>query len=132
MPRTRRTYTPEFKAQAVQLVTEHGYSVAAAARSLGLSENLLRNWKQTLHDQGERASGSVSSVALEGDLQSHILLDHSPDPARFRVPSTSSPRFASMDTRFSCGFRLTVVIPSEVGGRSGPDAVPAPDRWWLP
>jgi transposase-like protein len=36
MARTRRTYTPEFKAEAVKLVTEQGYSIAEAARSLGL------------------------------------------------------------------------------------------------
>src|SRR3954454_21951647 len=55
MARTRRTYTPEFKVEAVKLVPEQGYSVAEPARSLGLSENLLRNWKQALHDQGEHA-----------------------------------------------------------------------------
>ena len=55
MARTRRTYTPEFKTEAVKLVTEQGYSVAEAARSLGISENLLRNWKQALLDKGEHA-----------------------------------------------------------------------------
>ena len=55
MARTRRTYTPEFKAEAVKLVTEQGYSVAEAARSLGIRENLIRNWKQALHDLGEHA-----------------------------------------------------------------------------
>jgi transposase len=55
MPRTRRTYTAEFKVEAVKLVTEQGYSVAEAARSLGISENLIRNWKQALQDQGEQA-----------------------------------------------------------------------------
>src|SRR5262245_42512933 len=55
MPRTRRTYSPEFKAEAVRLVTEHGYSVAEAARSLGISENLIRNWRRALQDQGEHA-----------------------------------------------------------------------------
>ena len=55
MPRSRRTYTPEFKAEAVKLVTEQGYSVAEAARSLDISENLIRNWKQTLQDKGEQA-----------------------------------------------------------------------------
>jgi transposase len=55
MVQTRRTYTPEFKAEAVKLVTEQGYSVAEAARSLGLSDNLLRNWKQALEAQGEHA-----------------------------------------------------------------------------
>ena len=43
MARIRRTYTPEFKTEAVKLVTEKGYSIAEAARSLGLSDNLLRN-----------------------------------------------------------------------------------------
>jgi transposase len=55
MARTRRTYTPEFKTEAVKLVTEQGYSVAEAARSLGLSDNLLRNWKQALEAKGEQA-----------------------------------------------------------------------------
>src|SRR5581483_7607277 len=55
MARTRRTYTPEFKAEAVKLVTEQGYSVAEAARSLGLSENLIRSWKAALETQGDQA-----------------------------------------------------------------------------
>src|SRR5580700_5570144 len=55
MTRTRRTYTPEFKAEAVKLVTEQGYSVAEAARSLGLNDNRIRNWKQALEAQGEQA-----------------------------------------------------------------------------
>ena len=55
MPRTRRTYAPEFKAEAVRLVTEQGYSVAEAARSLGISENLIRDWRRALLGQGEHA-----------------------------------------------------------------------------
>lgn len=55
MARTRRTYTPEFKAEAVKLVTEQGYSVAEAARSLGVHETLLRSWKQAVEAQGGQA-----------------------------------------------------------------------------
>src|SRR5215469_5471666 len=55
MARKRRTYTPEFKAEAVKLVTEQGYSVAEAARSLGIHETLLRSWKQALETQGDQA-----------------------------------------------------------------------------
>ena len=55
MARKRRTYTPEFKAEAVRLVTEKGYSVAEAARSLGIHETLLRSWKQALQAQGDQA-----------------------------------------------------------------------------
>ncbi len=45
MARQRRSYTREFKVEAVKLVTEKGYSVAEAARSLDISETLLRSWK---------------------------------------------------------------------------------------
>jgi transposase len=55
MARARRIYTPEFKAEAVKLVTEQGYSLAEAARSLGIRDNLLRNWKAALQSQGEHA-----------------------------------------------------------------------------
>src|SRR3954463_10166460 len=55
MARKRRVYTPEFKAEAVKLVTDQGYSLAEAARSLGVHETLLRSWKQDLKDQGAQA-----------------------------------------------------------------------------
>ena len=55
MARTRRTYTPEFKTEAVNLVTEQGYSLAEAARSLGLNDNFIRSWKQALEAQGGQA-----------------------------------------------------------------------------
>ena len=55
MARARRIYTPEFKAEAVKLVTEQGYSVAEAARSLGIHPTLLRSWKQALQAQGDQA-----------------------------------------------------------------------------
>src|SRR5947209_289420 len=55
MARTRRIYTPEFKVEAVKLVTEQGYSVAEAARSLGLNENHLRSRKRARDATGARA-----------------------------------------------------------------------------
>ncbi len=44
--RVRRSFSEEFKRDAVSLVTDQGYSLAEAARSLGLHPNLIRNWKQ--------------------------------------------------------------------------------------
>jgi transposase len=55
MAHKRRSYTREFKIEAVKLVTEQGYSVAEAARSLGLHETLLRSWKQAFEDEGDQA-----------------------------------------------------------------------------
>ena len=53
--RRRRTFTAEFKAEAIRLVTEQGHSYAEAARQLGISENSLRRWKQALDARGQDA-----------------------------------------------------------------------------
>ena len=37
----RRKFTKEFKEEAAKLVTEEGYKITEAARSLGIHENLL-------------------------------------------------------------------------------------------
>ena len=55
MARQRRTYTSEFKVEAVKLVTEEGYSVAEAARSLDIGGTLLRSWKISLQADGDQA-----------------------------------------------------------------------------
>lgn len=70
MAKKRRTYTPEFKTEAVKLVTEQGYSVAEAARSLGLNENLIRSWKQALENRGAAAfPGQGQLPAFEDELR---------------------------------------------------------------
>ena len=45
---TRRTFSREFKLEAVRLVNERGVAVAQAARDLGLHENVLRKWVREL------------------------------------------------------------------------------------
>ena len=55
MARQRKTYTAEFKLNAVQMVTDQKLSVAEAARRLGIGENLLRLWKQAFLDRGTDA-----------------------------------------------------------------------------
>ena len=44
--RQYRTYTKEFKDEAIGLITEQGYTVPQAADALGVSSNLLYTWKQ--------------------------------------------------------------------------------------
>ena len=41
---SRRTYTREFKVSAVKLVTEQGYAVTEAAKSLGVDAASVRGW----------------------------------------------------------------------------------------
>jgi transposase len=45
---TRKTYTQEFKLDAVKLVTERGLSRARVARDLGIGTQTLRNWLRAL------------------------------------------------------------------------------------
>src|SRR3954454_10145104 len=44
----RRKFTREFKVSAVQLVNQQGYSVSAAAKSLGVDRNCVRQWVDKL------------------------------------------------------------------------------------
>lgn len=64
--RVYKTYTQEFKRESVALVTEQGYSVAEAARSLGVNANLLYKWKEQLEAQ---ASGAALSMDEREELK---------------------------------------------------------------
>ncbi len=55
MKRQRRTHSREFKKEAVALVVEHGYSYAAAGRSLGIRGNLIGRWKRQLEGNESEA-----------------------------------------------------------------------------
>ena len=57
--RVRRKYTDDFKRDAVTLVTEQGYKVTEAARSLDIGANLLGRWRREFEEMssGTRLSG---------------------------------------------------------------------------
>jgi transposase-like protein len=44
MPEQRRKFSPQFKAEAVQMVLETGKPIAEVARDLGIHEGTLGNW----------------------------------------------------------------------------------------
>lgn len=56
--KVRKKYTPEFRAEAVSLVRDKGYSVTQAAESLGVSSGLLHRWKSLA--EKEQAVSTVS------------------------------------------------------------------------
>ncbi len=51
MARVRRTFTPEFKRDAVALVTCEGETVSEVARNLGIARSLLQRWIEQARDQ---------------------------------------------------------------------------------
>ncbi len=51
----RKSYSREFKVEAVGLITEKGYSIAEASRNLGIEYSVLRRWKNQLADDKSHA-----------------------------------------------------------------------------
>ena len=51
----RKTYTKQFKIDAVRLITEQGYKTSEAARNLGIHSGVLRRWKKQLESGGADA-----------------------------------------------------------------------------
>jgi len=44
VPEQRRKFSPQFRAEAVQMVLETGKPIAEVARDLGMNEGTLGNW----------------------------------------------------------------------------------------
>ena len=66
MSKKRTYYTEEFKAEAVKLVTERGYSQAEAAENLGINSNNLSRWIL-------QAQESVSGKGLSNSEQKELI-----------------------------------------------------------
>ena len=62
---TRKTYTHDFKLDAVRLVTERGLSRARVARDLGIGAQTLRNWLRALAGDPAQAAPQPGSEAQQ-------------------------------------------------------------------
>ena len=62
---SKRTYTEEFKMDAVNLVLEQGYSGGEAARNLGLHESILRRWVREHRDLEDNAFKGHGKLSVE-------------------------------------------------------------------
>jgi transposase len=65
-PRPRRSYTPEFKAEIVELCQRGERSVGQVARDFDLTETAVREWvKQAERDAGTRHDGMTTAEREE-------------------------------------------------------------------
>jgi transposase len=70
MAKIRRTFTREFKLEAIGRITEQGRSLIEVSRELEIGESTLRDWKQALTAEGDRAfPGQGNLPALEEELR---------------------------------------------------------------
>lgn len=65
--RRRRSFTEEYKQQAVDLVASSGRSVTSVAKELGLRDSVLRRWLETRvagHEPTAAPRRSITQAAL--------------------------------------------------------------------
>lgn len=63
MGKKRRSFSKDFKLEAVKLVQEGGLSATRAAKDLGIYETCLRRWiKQHEVDQGRGVVGALTTA----------------------------------------------------------------------
>ena len=71
---TRKTYTQDFKLDAVKLVTERGLSRARVARDLGIGTQTLRNWLRAFAGDHAAPSGGTDAQQLAALRRENELL----------------------------------------------------------
>src|ERR671939_453608 len=61
-PRPRRSFTPQFKAEIVELCRRGDRSIGQVARDVDLTETAVREWvRQAERDAGTRGDGGLTS-----------------------------------------------------------------------
>jgi transposase len=70
MAKVQKTYTKEFKEEAVRLFETSGKSAAQLASDLGVTDSSLYHWRKQLRQQGEQAfPGHGQQTAPEEELR---------------------------------------------------------------
>ena len=66
MAKVQKTYTREFKEEAVRLAQSSGKAITQVARELGISDTSIHQWRKELAQHGKEAfPGSGHQTALE-------------------------------------------------------------------
>jgi transposase len=65
----RQKHTKEFKEEAVKLITVQGYSVAEAARNLGVNATMLGRWKKESEHPDDENTSTSNSALLQAELK---------------------------------------------------------------
>jgi transposase len=70
MTKMQRTFTREFKLEAVKLAQSSDKPLAQISRDLGIAETTLQRWRRQFIEQGEQAfPGSGHQLAHEEELR---------------------------------------------------------------
>lgn len=64
----RRSYTPEFKYEAVRLIIDEGQRIAEVARNLGINATMLGRWKSEVQEE-DAFPGKGRMKPMEDELR---------------------------------------------------------------
>lgn len=68
--KVQKTYTPEFKREAVRLAQTSGKPIAQVARELGISDTSIHQWRKELDEHGSEAfPGSGHQMAQDEEIR---------------------------------------------------------------
>lgn len=103
VPRTRRTYTPQFKAELIAVCLQPGASIAATAREHGMNANVLHRWLKE-HRLGQHqitcdtAPAVACDIAVRLDNEAAASTDNaqSVEPPAHRPHAGAVPAFIAM------------------------------------
>jgi transposase len=70
----RKSYTTEFKQEAVRLIEQPGASVPQIAKDLGVSSNSLYAWQRASKEQGRLAFPGHGRIALTPEQEENRRL----------------------------------------------------------
>lgn len=80
--KTRRMFTEEFKRQAVGLLEGSGKPLSAVARELGVSDPVLRSWRDRFGGAGPARLSNGQAMAPHGSL---TMADMAAENARLQA-----------------------------------------------
>lgn len=66
--RKRRKFSNEFKEEAIKLISEQGYTIAEAARNLGIHATQLSRWKKEI-EEPSIVDGFGNMTAMQAELK---------------------------------------------------------------
>ncbi len=70
MAKVQKTYTQEFKREAVRLAQTSGKPITHVARALGISDTSIHQWRKELTEHGQEAfPGSGHQTAQEEEVR---------------------------------------------------------------
>jgi len=76
MTAQRKSYSRQFKIDAVRPVTDQGHRITAAARNLEISPNLLGKWKSRSAEERDRAFSGKDQMTPEQEELFRLRTEH--------------------------------------------------------